>query len=186
MSKTSMTKNKFIYTAGLIRRAIAFGIDWYIGGVLIAIPIMSLYQIVKPNDVYVMNLQNFSWLQAVLGAACCLLVALAYYVYVPYKTNGQTLGKMIMKIRIVAIDGNKLTFKKLLRRQLLGIILVEGSLYSVTPLLWQAIFYNSAQACQIITWIYYGITIISIIIAIIFKSHRAIHDYLGSTIVALA
>ncbi|MCI5773169.1 MAG: RDD family protein [Erysipelotrichaceae bacterium] len=186
MSNAKNTKRKYVYKAGLIKRALAFGIDWYLGSVLIALPVMSLYYIVKPNDPYVMNLQNFTWLQALSVALISLMVALIYYVYIPYKTDGQTLGKKIMKLRIVAINGERLSFKGIMLRQLLGVMLIEGSLYAITPLLWQVIFYQSAHACQIITWIYYAITIISIAMVIIGKNHRAIHDHIGATIVARA
>ena len=57
-------------------------------------------------------------------------VLIAYYVIYPCKNNGQTAGKKQNSIRIMTIDGSKLTWRRLFIRELFAtyiiFILIEG------------------------------------------------------------
>jgi uncharacterized RDD family membrane protein YckC len=50
-----------------------------------------------------------------IGSLVSLVISIGYYVYF-WTTSGQTPGKMIMKIKVVATDGSKLTVTKAILR----------------------------------------------------------------------
>lgn len=169
----------------MIRRSVGFLLDWYVGSVLTALPITTMYHLLMPDEVPVMDLRKFPFAYAALGAAAALAVSVLYYIVVPYLTNGQTLGKKVAGIRMVEEGRNRISLRALLMRQFIGIILVEGSLYAVTPLLWQVLCYSAASLQQKVTWVYYGLTLLSVAM-LLFGNGRALHDYLARTSVRAA
>ena len=65
---------------------------------------------------------------ALINMTISIAVILAFY-YVPFTYIwGQTLGKKIIKIKVVSVDGTKLTFSKVLKREVLKIILPFSTL----------------------------------------------------------
>lgn len=174
-------KNKLLKDASIIQRAIAFGIDWYVGGVLVSLPVIAVLLKANPGQDAVLELRSlpFQWAFFALGLA--FIVAFLFYVYIPYRWRGQTLGKRFMKIKITDMDGCDISFNKIIKRQVIGIFLIEGSMLSITPLIWQVIFYGQAYLQQRLTWIYYGLTVMSIILLFISKKHQMLHDTIAKT-----
>lgn len=80
--------------------------------------------------------------------------------------------KKCLKIQIKEEGKEQISLMGLVKRQLLGIVLVEGSLYSVTPIIWQVIFYGNASYQQTLTWAYYGITVLSVLVLIFGKRKK--------------
>lgn len=169
----------------IFKRGIAFFIDWYIGSVLVSFPVIVVLDKINPGQDPVLELRSLPFDMAVIACLSALIVALIYYVLIPYKWNGQTLGKKIMKLKISERNKTKVSFLALLKRQVLGIMLVEGSLFSITPLIWQVIFYQHASYQQTLTWVYYGLSLISVILVLFTKNKRAIHDYISNTTVTI-
>lgn len=176
-------KNQRLNIAGLGKRFLSFIIDWYLGSVICVIPIMCLYYFINPVKNPIMDLRRFPFYWALLGGILSLMVAIIYYVIIPMYFDGQTLGKKLCGIKIVTSNNEKVTLNCLVKRQFLGIILVEGSFYLITTFIFQILFYNHANYQQFLTWIYYGISIISIIFCIFSKNHQSIHDKLANTVV---
>lgn len=87
------TKVKFI------TRFIAYVIDWAIGGIIAGFPAVFIYAAVTKrsdmfSDLYVFPALDFPIYWSFIAGIFCVLVALVYYVYIPYKKYpGQTLGK---------------------------------------------------------------------------------------------
>lgn len=164
------------------RRFISYIIDWYVGALATSLPISiiakKLYGTMLSQDIL-----NFDQPYGLIGGILGIVCALVYYVVIPLGSNkGQTLGKRICKIKIIQENGEDVTMKNILLRQVLGIIIIEGSLVSVSAI-WQ-------QVIMILTGIdiltplkYVGIAlgIISSLMILFMKDHRAIHDYLGKT-----
>ncbi|WP_297281494.1 RDD family protein [uncultured Anaerococcus sp.] len=48
------------------------------------------------------------------------LLVLLYFTLFTYLSNGQTLGKMVMNIRVVSLDGNKLSLSQVVSRETFG------------------------------------------------------------------
>lgn len=55
-----------------------------------------------------------------LGTVIYWLITFAYFTLTTYFTNGQTLGKMIMNIRVISTDGNRLNLWQVVSRETFG------------------------------------------------------------------
>lgn len=53
------------------------------------------------------------------------LLICSYFTLVPYILDGQTLGKKIFRIKVVMVDGSKITFASLFVREILGKLLLN-------------------------------------------------------------
>lgn len=171
------------------KRIIAYMIDWGLGGIICGLPATLMYGGITGrsdmfSDLYVFPSLNYPTYISYLTGLLCILVAYVYYIYIPYKKfPGQTLGKRIMKIKIVNNDdyGN-VTLKALLIRQAIGLFLLEGSAIVVSDYLRQMLtlasgFYFEYYLEIIATFI----TMISGVIVMATPSQRSIHDYLAKT-----
>ncbi len=176
-----MKQNHQMQQAFLWKRGIAYLIDWYISAVLISIPVMMMHQHMFSTPSYIMNLQVFPLMNALFILLLCIGIICVYFIWIPYKCSGKTLGKKIMGIKIMEVSNKKLTLSCLCLRQLFGCILVEGSLYTITPLILQVVFYGHNQIIQYMIYVYYFITIVTIVCMMIRK--KALHDMLSKTIV---
>jgi yteJ like protein len=100
-------KPKFIY-AGFFIRLVAFAIDMLI--------INSVENILKNTILFNIDLEGgvneFTILRWIL--------VLAYFTLLTYFNEGQTLGKMIMNIRVVSLDGESLSLSQVVSRETFG------------------------------------------------------------------
>ena len=173
-------------------RFIAYVIDWAIGGVIAGFPAVLLYAAITKrsdmfSDLYVFPALGYPTYFSYIAGFSCLLVAIIYYVYIPYKKYpGQTLGKKWMKIKIMKMNGDPLDLKPLFIRQICGLMLIEGVSMVVSNYL--------RQMLTLATGIYLEyyllaigslITVISCVLVFNSPSKRAIHDYMAKTRVAL-
>ncbi|MCD2502106.1 RDD family protein [Clostridium sp. NSJ-145] len=170
---------------GFFRRFISYMIDWYIGGILTSLPIILTYTAMNNGNIGIIeqNINIFEYpLNIIIGLASFMVAAL-YYVYVPmFINNGQTLGKKIMKLRIVNNDYTQASKKQLFIRQFVIILLLEGSLYTSSNMLHQVINeVTGANIVSIYNTIGIVITVFSALLVIMFKSRRALHDIIINT-----
>lgn len=111
-----------------------------------------------------------------------IMVAVAYYIFIQYKMNGQTLGKKITKIRVVANDG-KLSLSSLTLR---GVVLY-GILSSCINIVWliglpQASYIQANQFLEIIqVLLFYG----SVAMVVVREDSKGLHDVIAGTHVIL-
>lgn len=173
---------------GMIKRCLAYIIDWYIGGILSSIPIFIIYQLTIKTEIVLATslfiLPKQYWLIAGILVLC---IAFLYYVIVPaYLWKGQTLGKKLLKIQIVHDDYSEVTFKTLCKRQILYMFLIEGRVIMPSTTFHEMISlllnYNVIFLCSSIC---YSITFISLFITVQLNSHKAIHDIFSHTKVML-
>lgn len=177
-----MAKKKNYTSASLTKRGFSYLIDWYVGALCAALPISLVSQKLYGT----MTKQNLLKIEQPYGAIAGvvgIVFALIYYIYIPYHVyKGQTLGKHICKIKIVQENDQDITLKSLILRQGLGIIVVEGALYSVSTL-WHQLVTLITHINVVTPLMYAGLVIgaISTIMIVFTKPHRAIHDYIGNT-----
>ncbi len=170
-------------TAALSRRFIAYLVDWYVGALATALPVsivsMRLFQTMTNQ-----NIMSFDPPYQLIAGALGVLCALLYYVAVPlFVWRGQTMGKRWLKLKIVAKDGSEATTGMLVLRQVVGIIIVEGSLVTASTLWHQmATIVTGVDFVNILKYVGIGVSIVSAIM-VLFKNHRAIHDFIGGTTV---
>lgn len=166
------------------RRFLAYIIDWYVGGMLISLPITFKAMEMNPGvQVLSQRLDQFPVPLSVMVGISSIVIGIVYYLIVPSMVwPGQTLGKKITKLKIVSLDGNKLKFLQLFMRQVVGIILIEGSIYNVTAVLHQlltillAIDFN-----KVLGPIGFVITCLSVLYSLFNKNNQAIHDLISKT-----
>lgn len=182
MAKNKKEVRQKISDASPSKRFLAYLIDWYVGALATALPISMIAQKTYGQ----MERQDIIFFDEPLGliaGVLALISAFLYYVIVPmYMCKGQTFGKKICNIKMVKIDNSELTFKDYLLRQVVGIILVEGVLYSASSILHQ-VFALTTGINIIKPLMYIGFVIggASFLMALFRQDHRAIHDYIAGT-----
>lgn len=175
-----------------LTRVIAYALDWALGGIICGLPAVAIYGLVTKrsdmfSDLYVFPSLGFSYGWSYLAGFLCFLVALIYLIYIPYKIYpGQTLGKRIMKLKIVRIDGKPLDIKTLVIRHIIGLVVLESVAVVVSRYLRQMLTLATGFYFEYyLTAVGAFITMISAITVYNTPSRRAIHDYLAKTRVAL-
>lgn len=85
----------------MLRKVLSYGIDY-----LITMLFVGIFTFCA--DVFYLDPATRS--QGVLMLICALIVVLWLTTYIPTKTNGQTLGQKLMKIRVVNISGKNRSY----------------------------------------------------------------------------
>ena len=169
---------------GFLRRSVAYIIDWYIGGVLASLPLIIIYMINNDNVTIIpQNIEIFKYPLNIIVGLLSFMVAVFYYVLVPmYIYEGQTLGKKIASLKIMSNDNLKASRRQVFIRQFVVILLLEGSLFTSSNMLHQVLnVFSGVKITTIYSRIALFITAISIILVILLKSRRAIHDVISGT-----
>lgn len=170
---------------GFLRRFISYMIDWYIGGILTSLPLILTYTAMNSGNIGIIkqNINIFEYPLNIIIGILSFMVAIFYYVYVPmFISNGQTLGKKIMKLRIVSNDYTQVSKRQIFIRQFVIILLLEGSLYTSSNMLHQVLNeVTGANVVSVYNTIGIAITGISALLVIMLKSRRALHDVITNT-----
>lgn len=167
-----------------IRRLIAYGIDWYLGGVIASLPLIIIYMSLHDNATIIpQNLAIFEAPYNIIAGCLSFLVALIYYVYIPgFVFKGQTVGKKLLKLKIVNDNYQEATVKQILLRQLVMILLVEGSIYGASNMLHQVIsVVTGVNFSTFYAYVGLVISAVSAILVLVLKSKRALHDVVCHT-----
>lgn len=96
------------YYAGFFIRLLAFAIDMAV--------VNAIASIIKNMIGADVNIFNGIGIFAIIS----WIITLAYFTLMTYLNNGQTLGKMITNIRVVAINGEKLSLGQVVSRETFG------------------------------------------------------------------
>lgn len=119
-----------------------------------AINIITLIQ----NPFSQIRINIYLLLQFFLLSLIIALVLFSYYTLIPYRLNGQTIGKRMFRIRTVNADGTAMTFMTIFVREIIGRLFINLSTF--------------------------GLAIaVSALVAAYRKDHRTIHDVIANTIV---
>lgn len=176
MDEISYEKGK---TVSLTRRLVAYLIDWGFLSVLTFIITLLLQAAFKIGSIT----SSGGWI---------FIEVILYFMLVPYLTNGRTLGKRIVRIKIVADDNSKLCFKSLFVRYAYLYFIFYG--LSWTAQLVQEISNHTTGVTQMTSvFIYLGILfaqfifVLNIILSFIRKKRvlfyeKASHTHTISTI----
>ena len=121
----------------------------------------------------------------IIAGLLTLSVAVFYYVIIPaYIYKGQTLGKKLLGLKIVNDDYEDVSVKQIFIRQVVMILIVEGSIYTASNMLHQLlsvlINYNITTICN---YVGIAISLISAIMVLFLKSKKALHDVVSHTLV---
>lgn len=185
MKKTYTKKNtKEIYRyAPINKRGFAFVLDWYLGSAFCTIPVGLLWNKLTNETTINTDLSLFESPYGLLAGLLGLLFGAVYFYLIPLAVwEGQTLGKKLFGVRIVAEDGTKLPAGRLAFRQLVGIILLEGTYMMTGDLIVQMISILMGETVgKVFSYVTVALFIGSIILTV--KNNKAIHDFLAHSIV---
>lgn len=169
----------------LVKRAFAYGVDWYVGSVLASIPLITIYYMMHNKATNIPNqLSLFHGPLVIVIALLCFAVTFLYYVMIPVHYHGATLGKRIVHLKIVNDDYSEISLKKLVLRQVVMMMLIEGSVYATTATFHQLLrIYFDTSLVSIYTTAGLIITVASVLLTLITKSHQSLHDLICHTLV---
>ena len=162
--------------ASPIKRLIAYFIDWYLSALCMSFPIClfaSINQRTLTIDPTV----------SILG----IILVYIYYMmpqWINPKYMGQSLGKIVMHIRIVRVDGKEVNSLTMFLRTIVGIILVEETFNNASFVLRSVL--GMVIDNQLIVYLYYAFCIVSLFsIIMLFKDPlgQMIHDKIAGTFV---
>lgn len=166
-----------------MRRAFAYVVDWYLASVFAAIPVLLIYGMESGNTNAPASLAEMSISGGITAGILAILFTSIYYVVIPTKVNkGQTLGKKLLSIKVVNNDGSDVNLFTMIKRELLGVMIVEGALVCSGDYFRQIIhMFTSDSIYGIIVKLGFIVSIASIAIMLISKEKRMIHDIIGNT-----
>lgn len=121
-----------------------------------------------------------SGLSTIIGIAISIL----YFVVYQFKSNGQTVGKKLLKIRVVKKDDSDLTMNNILFRSLI----IDSILVDII-ILCLSIFANKDvyfYGVGIVQFIQYVVIFVSCLIILSRKDRQGIHDMVANTEVVIA
>ncbi|MCD7839810.1 MAG: RDD family protein [Erysipelotrichaceae bacterium] len=179
-------KNEPKNDAGYIRRILAYAIDWYLGSVISSIPLILLYMSLHDDATYIPQLLSiFESPYDIIAGVLSFSTAILYYVGIPiFVWPGQTLGKKLLGLKIVSDDYEVASAKQIIIRELLMILIVEGSIYSNSNMLHQLItVITGYNFSSFYSYVGVVISLFSAILVIILKSKKSLHDIVAKTIV---
>ncbi|MDU2673122.1 MAG: RDD family protein [Clostridium sp.] len=166
------------------RRFVAMIIDWYIASMIAAIPVTFYFN----KETYIsaadFQLANYDLNIAVFLGIFAVLSGIIYYAIIPmFIFKGQTLGKKLLKIKVVKQDKSEVDAKTILIREVLGSTLFEGGIVTTAIYLRQLVqLFIPFNIFTPWTYLAYIVTIISIGIAYFNKDSLTIHDKIAKTI----
>ena len=127
--------------APLLRRLLAWLVDAIIIGVVIVVILLctsltAIFNLIKEGTSF--NLTLFALIELIQVGLVIEILFILYYISFPVRNHGQTIGKKMLKIRVVKDDGKDVDFSTLFMRQaiaeqLLG-ALTFGATYIVNAL----------------------------------------------------
>lgn len=190
-----MAKKKMVVTNNssrggyFIRRVLAFGIDWYLSGVLANIAISLCYGFFNQGQIEAQyNLNGMTSTQAWILMAVLFLIFLFYYVWVPCRIwIGQTPAQRMLQIKVFHDDHSEVTFKTMLIRFVLGCLVLEGTFYFFTStfktlLITKYLPFDTGMMDMLLSGPVAIICVLSLLLALRDKDQsRMIHDRISHT-----
>ncbi|MGB8454585.1 MAG: RDD family protein [Anaerocolumna sp.] len=179
-----MKHKKAVY----IKRFAAFFIDWYIASLFASIPVIMIQSLQAGELVIINSLEGLtlplSWTAGVLA----LLFYALYYCVLPCRAGktrkiGQTFGRQLMKIQLVKRDNSPLSYKNLLIRDFICVLLLEGYLTSTNIYIMSLI--QKTTGTYVVPYfqsIYYVTAALSLLMLLLGKRNQMLHDLISKTI----
>lgn len=135
---------------------------------------------IKP-EVYSVQMNDLAYEKAKLDGisnVVTILLGVIYYIVYQGFTKGQTLGKKLLKIKIVKNDKSELTYNDLILRNLLNNFIIFDILLAVFALIGKKPFLGAYKCIDIAQL---GIIIISVFMIAIRNDGRSIMDLVANT-----
>lgn len=170
-------------TVNNFKRLFAYVIDWYAASMLAGIPVVLIYSIFFQDLEITQNITLLPMPYSILAGILAIIIYLAYFIIVPLKIYpGQTFAKKIMNIKVVKSDDSDVDFMSLFKREVIGVMIVEGYIAASSSYFHQIINILIGQDLNHIYIYLFGImTAISMLWACASPQRKMFHDYIGKT-----
>lgn len=179
--KAARRASRGMRAAPLGRRVCAFLIDWYVGSLVTALPIAAVAMNLG-LEMTDQNIIEYAEPYGLVAGLAGILAGLIYYALVPLVTDGQTLGKRLLKLRIVSADGDPATPLQLVLRQGLGLILLEQDAVGTGTVVQQVLSLTLGSTVSVVSsWVGLVLTLVSFALCLVRKDNRALHDLIAGT-----
>lgn len=170
----------------MIRRFVAYFIDWYLALILMnAVLLCAAFSLTGKVYAGALPLTFFPDNMQLILLMSLLLIEVALYVLIPRCLwRGQTLGKRLMRIRVVVKDGSDVGAVRLLFRDLACIAIVEGCFSPISNFIRNYLMlFLDEGAIQLTVWFSWAAGFVSILIMIFNARRMMLHDVLAGTVV---
>ena len=130
-------------------------------------------------DTYVNQTLDISYQEAKetgLSNVISIIVLVLYFVVFQIYNNGQTIGKKLLKIKIVKNDNSELTMNNMIIRELFNSFILVNIIVSVVIL-----FGKNAYFCGAVEFIQYIFIIVTMFMIMIRKDGRGLPDMMANT-----
>ena len=134
-------------------------------------------------EAYTVQLNELAYQKAKLdGISNIIVILISVLNFIVYQgiTKGQTIGKKLLKIKIIKINGNELTFNDLIFRNLLNNFIFFDILLAVFALIGRKPYIYGYRSINIVETI---LLIVSVFMIAIRKDGRSVMDLLTNTMV---
>jgi len=172
----------------LMKRAGAYAADWFLGELFATFPVVMCYSFLYDTAELNSCLQDLPKVYAILAGILSLVFSVFYFAVIPWKCmKGKTIGKRMFHLKMIRVDGSEIGFGPLLLRQILWVLLLEGSLLGANRYFWMLLSIITGWDWFVTYPQYAGFALVGIsVAAALFTPHRrALHDYAVGTRVVL-
>ena len=172
----------------VMKRFIAYIVDWFLSDLVMALPVVVIYAKVFQTTDMKIDLVLLPYPYNLLAGTAAIILGTLYFVGLPcIHHSGQTPGKRLCKFKITMEDGSPVHLKALCIRQILGFFLLEGSLLSVSKYIREMVMLLSGifETMQMLYGIGIFFGVLSILLVVVTKKRRAVHDLLAHTSVRM-
>ena len=164
-----------------LRRLAAYAVDWYLATMVCGAPLLLVNSMRTGVAALDTSLPpgGAGWLWGTAAIALGVL----YYWLVPLVWNGQTPGKRLLRLRVVRADnGESVPAAKLLLRQVVGLLVLEGAVAFPSQLLRELLARAAGESAADVMRIgMVAITIVSVMLGVYTPGNRMLHDRISGT-----
>ncbi len=132
-------------------------------------------------DTYVNQTLDISYQEAKetgLSNVISIIVLVLYFVVFQIYNNGQTIGKKLLKIKIVKNDNSELTMNNMIIRELFNSFILVNIIVSVVILFGKNAYFYGAVSIELLQYIFIIVTMFMIMIR---KDGRGLPDMMANT-----
>lgn len=109
-----------------INRLAAYIVDFLITGILmLVIYFIFSFDLIFLFGKGILNMDFNTAIHFYRVTFINVLLICSYFTLIPYLLDGQTIGKKLFRIKVVMVDGSKITFASLFIREILGKLLLN-------------------------------------------------------------
>lgn len=172
----------------MIRRLIAYFIDWYIALIIMnTMLIAAAYLLTGRMFVGSLALTYFDAdVQLPLLLMLVAVEVILYSVVPRFVWRGQTIGKRLLRVRMVTVSGEAPGLPRLMLRDLVAITVVEGCFSPLSNYVRNYLMlFLERDIIQYTVWFSWGIGVVSVLLLLLSKRKRMLHDVIAGTVVTV-